>query len=315
MGISVGLVGGRGYVGQEIIRNLVQHPEMELTCVASSSLAGRPLAEEFPQWSDLNLHFQSASADALSAQAVDVWILALGNGEARPLAERLASPTAKLLDVSADFRGDSQWQYGLSEVYGESIAASRKISNPGCYATGVQLALWPVKDFLVDVPWAFGVSGYSGAGRTPSPRNDPLALGDNLMPYHLIDHSHEVEIERHLGHHVRLLPHVAEFFRGISLTISFELSQPRTEEELHDAYRKFFDPHPLLVYDAAIPEIRHVRETPLCRVGGLQRDPRNERRWIIVSVLDNLSKGAATQAIQNINLMFGFDSSLGLMRD
>jgi N-acetyl-gamma-glutamyl-phosphate reductase len=200
-------------------------------------------------------------------------------------------------------------------VFEEKIAASRRVSNPGCYATGVQLALWPIKDLLADVPWAFGVSGFSGAGRTPSPRNDPLALGGNLMPYHLIDHSHEAEIERHLGHYVRLLPHVAEFFRGISLTISFKLAQARTEDELHAAYREFFDPHRLLVYDAAIPEIRQVRETPSCRVGGLQRDPRDVRRWIVVSALDNLSKGAATQAIQNINLMFGFDSSLGLIRD
>jgi N-acetyl-gamma-glutamyl-phosphate reductase common form len=312
---NVGLVGGRGYVGQEVIRCLAEHPCLRLTCVASSSLAGQPLAAEFPQWASLDLTFQSSEPEALVKQAVDVWILALGNGEAQPYVDALGACGAKLIDVSADFRCDPNWQYGLTECFPREIAAAARVANPGCYASGIQLALWPVRPWLMEPAIAFGVSGYSGAGRKPSPRNDPQRLADNLMPYHLIDHMHEKEVQRHLGKRVRLLPHVAEFFRGISLTISFQLSRTFSVAELHSQYRQFFDGQPLLAYDEAIPEIAQVRDTPLCRVGGLVRDPRDASRWVVVSALDNLSKGAATQTIQNVNLMCGYDHHLGIASD
>ena len=312
---SVGLVGGRGYVGQEIIGCLAQHPSLELTCVASHSLAGQPMAREYPQWSALGLTFQPADPQVLAAHRADVWILALGNGEAKIYADRFLRTSAKILDVSADFRCDNDWQYGLTEFLAPRIAASRCVANPGCYATGVQFALWPIREFLSEPALAFGVSGYSGAGRTPSPRNDPQKLADNLVPYNLAEHSHELEIERHLGRRVRLLPHVASFFRGLSLTVSFQIDRELTIEQMNQRYREQFAGQPFLIYDEAIPEIRQVRNTPLCRVGGLQRDPRDARRWVIVAALDNLSKGAATQAIQNVNLMCGFEHQLGFSRD
>ena len=312
---KIGLVGGRGYVGQEIIRGLAGHPRLKLACVASSSMAGQTIAAEYPEWESLGLTFVASDPEILAQQDIDVWILTLGNGEAKPFADRLAKTGAKLIDVSADFRCDPNWQYGLTEVFSRQIAVSSRVANPGCYATGVQLALWPVRQWLVEPAFAFGVSGYSGAGRKPSPRNDPQRLADNLMPYHLTGHLHEMEIERHLGRHVRLLPQVAEFFRGISLTVSFQLDQALTVEQMHGRYRQFFEGQPLLNYDEAIPEIAQVRNTPFCRVGGLARDPRDATRWIIVSVLDNLSKGAATQAIQNVNLMCGFDHQLGIASD
>lgn len=312
---NVGLVGGRGYVGQEIIRCLAKHPSLKLTWIASQSLAGRKLAEEYPEWSSLGLTFQPADPSALAGHKADVWILALGNGEAKTFAEPLLKTGAKVLDVSADYRCDPNWQYGLSELSAPQIAASRCVANPGCYATGVQLALWPIREYLSEPALAFGVSGYSGAGRTPSPRNDPEKLADNLMPYQLIDHSHELEIERHLGHRVRLLPHVAAFFRGISLTLSFQLDREMSEKQVHQRYRALFADQPFLIYGDAIPEIQQVLKTPHCRVGGLQRDPRDPRRWVIVATLDNLSKGAATQAIQNVNLMCGFEHPLGIAHD
>ncbi len=312
---SVGLVGGRGYVGQEIIRCLANHPSLELTCLASQSLAGRKLADEYPEWSALGLTFQPADPQTLAEQKADVWILALGNGEAQAFAEPLRNAGAKLLDVSADYRCDPNWQYGLTELFAPQIAASRCVANPGCYATGVQLALWPIREYLNEPVLAFGVSGYSGAGRTPSPRNDPQKLADNLMPYQLIEHSHELEIERHLGHRVRLLPHVAAFFRGISLTLSLQLDRELTEKQLHNRFRDFFADHPFLIYDEAIPEIQQVLKTPLCRVGGLQCDPDDPTRWVVVAALDNLSKGAATQAIQNVNLMCGFEHHFGIAHD
>lgn len=312
---SVGLVGGRGYVGQELIRCLATHPTLKLSAIASQSLAGRPLGEEYPEWSSLDLTFQPAEPHVLARRKLDLWILALGNGEAKSYAEPFLAGGVKVIDISADYRGEEAWQYGLTEFFAPQIAASRKVANPGCYATGVQVPLWPVRQWLAEPAEAFGVSGYSGAGRTPSPRNDPQRLADNLMPYHLAGHSHEAEIERHLGRRVRLFPHVAEFFRGISLTLSFQIDRELSIDQMHERYRKWFAGQPFLKYDEAIPEIAQVRNRPDCRVGGLARDSRDPRRWVIVSVLDNLSKGAATQAIQNANLMFGFEHSLGISHD
>jgi N-acetyl-gamma-glutamylphosphate reductase len=163
---------------------------------------------------------------------------------------------------------------------------------------------------LRGTPIAFGVSGYSGAGRTPTERNDPERLRDNLLPYHLVGHQHEREVERHLGHAVRLLPHVAEFFRGISLTIRFELESDHAITALQNAYAHCFRDAACVHFDSAVPEVRAVRGTPHCRLGGLARD--DNGGWVIVSVLDNLSKGAATQAVQNANLMFGLEREMGL---
>jgi N-acetyl-gamma-glutamyl-phosphate reductase len=283
--------------------------------VASRSLAGAAVGGEFPDLETSDLRFVPSDPDSLVDQAVEVWILALGNGEAAPFAERLEMNGAKLVDISADFRCDPKWQYGLTEVFADQIASSVRVANPGCYATGVQLALWPVRKWLAATPLAFGVSGYSGAGRTPSPRNDPKRLADNVLPYQLAGHSHEVEVERHLGHRVRLLPHVAPFFRGIALTIEFQLEREMTLDELDDAYRIFFESHDLLDYSPHIPEIGQVRDTPRCAVGGLTQDPCDPTRWVIAAALDNLSKGAATQAIQNVNLMCGFEHHLGLCGD
>jgi N-acetyl-gamma-glutamyl-phosphate reductase len=312
---SVGLVGGRGYVGREIIRCLIGHPAFQLKCVASSSLAGQPVRGEIPECAELDLTFEPADPDRLVDRGVDVWILALGNGEAAAYSETFLKAHSSVLDVSADFRCNPAWQYGLTEVFAADIAASRRVANPGCYATGIQLALWPVREWLVEPAIAFGVSGFSGAGRTPTPRNDIAALADNVMPYQLIEHSHERETARHLGRRVRLLPHVASFFRGISLTIQFQLEGVRSLEELHEAYRTMFAGQPFVKYGEPIPEIRQVRDTPLCRIGGLIRDPEDSSRWVITAALDNLSKGAATQAIQNINLMCGLEHTLGITRD
>jgi N-acetyl-gamma-glutamyl-phosphate reductase common form len=310
----VGIVGGRGYVGQELLQQLYRHPRFEVACVASAAMAGARIAESVPELPDPDLRFVSPSPESLQGVQADAWILALANGEAARLAPELSRGAGgpKLIDISADFRCDDSWQYGLADVWADSIRGTPRVANPGCYATGVQLALWPVRRWLRDNAVAFGVSGFSGAGRTPSPRNDPQRLADNLLPYQLTGHSHEREIARHLGQPVRLLPHVAAFFRGISLTIRFELDERFSPADLLACYQEQYRSTPTVAVTEAIPEIADVRQTPECRIGGLAADPSGENRWIVVSVLDNLSKGAATQAIQNLNLMFGYDGELGL---
>lgn len=315
---SVGIVGGRGFVAEELLRHLAHHPTLEVGCVASASLAGQRLQEQFPELPYPALRFVHPDPTTLARQPVDVWILALANGEAPPLVaalESTANRPGKFIDVGADFRCDPAWQYGLSEIFPTEIRAARRVANPGCYATGIQLALWPVRHALRGAAVAFGVSGYSGAGRTPSPRNDPQRLADNLLPYHLVGHQHEREIARHLGHPVRLLPHVAPFFRGIALTIRFGLADPCSLEGLQAQYQRQYAATPFVQFTAEPPEIAEVRQTPRCRIGGLVRDSEGENQWVLVAALDNLAKGAATQAIQNANLMCGLAGEEGLDRD
>jgi N-acetyl-gamma-glutamyl-phosphate reductase len=244
-------------------------------------------------------------------------VLAVPNGVADQWARAIAAahPDAVIVDLSADHRFDDEWEYGLPELNRESIAGARHIANPGCYATAGMLGLWPLRARLVGTPSLFGVSGYSGAGRTPSPRNDPQALRDNLVPYKLGGHVHELEVSRHLGYDVRFMPHVAAFFRGISMTISAELDTPTSPDELLSVYAAAYANEARIRVSADIPEVRQVVHTPNAHIGGFTVDAREPRRITLVSVLDNLSKGAASQALQNLNLALGLDERSGLDHD
>jgi N-acetyl-gamma-glutamylphosphate reductase len=174
------------------------------------------------------------------------------------------------------------------------------------------LALAPLTPWLVGAPVVFGVSGYSGAGKKPSPKNDPEVLRDNLLPYALADHVHEREVSRHIARNIRFLPHVAPFFRGISLTVAATVaagtSAPETFERFSDAYAGC----PLIQVRSGIPEVRQVRGTHGVIIGGFTVSEYDARRLSIVVVLDNLLKGAATQAVQNLNLAFGLEDLVGI---
>ena len=158
----------------------------------------------------------------------------------------------------------------------------------------------------------FGVSGYSGAGSKASRRNDREVLAENLLPYSLVDHIHEKEVSHHLGRDVRFMPHVASFFRGISLTIAAELNIGASEASLLTLYRDFYAHCPLIEVRETIPEVKEVRGTHGVILGGFSVSAAHPQRISIVSVLDNLLKGAATQAMQNLNLAFGLDAMTGL---
>jgi hypothetical protein len=164
------------------------------------------------------------SPEAVAAWPVDVVVLALPNGHA-PAYAALARPDVVVIDLSADHRFDPAWVYGLPERTRDRVANARRIANPGCYATGIQLGLGPLLPHLAGPPHVFGVSGYSGAGTTPSPRNDPARLHDNMLPYALTGHVHEREASAQLGRPVHFMPHVGAWFRGISLTISAPLAR------------------------------------------------------------------------------------------
>ncbi len=314
---SVVVIGARGYTGAELLPLLWEHPEFEIVAVGSSSVAGKPVNEFVDGMEGCELHFSEIRPVTLHQFSADACVLALPNGFAAGFVTALDEHKSQtvVVDLSADHRFDPDWAYGQPERFSDLISGATRIANPGCYATGAQLALAPILDQLAGAPVVFGVSGYSGAGKTPSRKNDPEVLQDNLLPYKLIDHVHEKEISHHLGRDVRFLPHVAPFFRGISLTIAAELENTLTVDELLMRYREFYAGNALIDIRPDVPEVAEVRGSHSLILGGFSVSKDKPHRIALVGVLDNLLKGAATQVIQNLNLAFGLDAMTGLNRN
>lgn len=298
--IKIGLIGARGYTGAELMRLIAQHPEFDLAFAASRALAGRPVRETSGAY-DGDLVYSGAAPETAVAETLDVCILALPNGKAADYVAAFdaAQPDCLLLDLSADYRDHPDWVYSIPELDGAKLAGARRISNPGCYATAAQIALAPIADQLASSPSVIGISGYSGAGTTPSRRNDPAALKDNIQPYALVGHGHEAEMSRRAGRPVWFSPHVAPFFRGLSVTVNAELDAPIDAADAFALFDEYYARAPRISVREGPPEIRDVAETPDCHVGGFAVDPESNR-LAMVSVLDNLLKGAASQALQNI---------------
>jgi len=300
--MKVGLVGARGYVGAELIALLAGHPGLELAFAASRQGVG----EAVPGAPGLRV--EALTAETVAGWAADAVVLALPNDLSRAYVSTLAAGTV-IVDLSADYRFDPAWVYGLPERGRAALAGARRIANPGCYATGMQLGLGPLLGLIEGTPQVFGVSGYSGAGTTPSPRNDPARLRDNIVPYALIGHLHEREVSHQLGQCVHFAPHVASFFRGISLTITATLTRPETPASLLERFRAAYEDEPLVAVGAEIPEVAQAAGRHGVRIGGFAAEG---PRVVLVVTLDNLLKGAATQALQNLNLALGLPEGLGV---
>ena len=309
---TVGIVGARGHTGVELIRLVARHTGLQLLFVSSRELAGRKVHDQVPEFGG-DVEYANLDPDAVAAQRADAVVLALPNGMAQPFVAAIEkeTPDAVIVDLSADYRFDSAWWYGLPELYRAGYRGQRHISNPGCYATAMQLAIAPLKDLLVAPPACFGVSGYSGAGTTPSERNDPEKLRDNLMPYALVDHLHEREVTRHLGMPVEFMPHVAPHFRGITLTINLWLRGALTSAAIQKRYRERYADEPLVRVVDAPPWVSQIANKHHVEIGGFVVAP-GGKRVVVVATIDNLLKGAATQALQNINLALGFAELSGI---
>jgi N-acetyl-gamma-glutamyl-phosphate reductase len=305
--VSLGIVGARGHTGRELIRLVAAHPRFELAFVSSRELDGQPVADHNDGYTGA-LRFQALDADAVAAAGADAVVLALPNGKAAPFVAALdaARPETVVVDLSADYRFDDGWYYGLPELTRARYSGQRRISNPGCYATAMQLAIAPMRELLDGPAQCFGVSGYSGAGTTPSDKNDVALLRDNLMPYALADHLHEREVTRQLGALVEFMPHVAPHFRGITMTVNLHLRAPVTPEAVQARYRERYAGEPLVTVVDQAPWVSRIAGRHGVEIGGFTLAP-GGRRLVVVATLDNLLKGAATQAMQNLNLAFGFD--------
>lgn len=308
----IGIVGARGYVGAELCALLESHPEMALTFAASRELRGEPLAASIPGTRS-ELLFSPAEPEVAARAEVDALVLALPNGKAGAYVEAIEAhaPRTVVVDLSADHRFDDAWAYGLPELRREHIRGARRIANPGCYATAMQLALAPLADVVVAPAQCFGVSGYSGAGTAPSDKNDVEKLRDNLMPYALVGHVHEREVTRQLGFEVEFMPHVASHFRGITMTVNAHLREATTAEAVTARYRRFYAGEPLVEIVEPAPWVSAIAGAPGCQIGGVTVGG-GGRRVVVVATLDNLTKGAATQALQNLNLALGLPELAGI---
>ncbi|MBE2211159.1 MAG: N-acetyl-gamma-glutamyl-phosphate reductase [Xanthomonadaceae bacterium] len=307
----IGLVGARGYVGEELIRLIDAHPSMILGFVSSRERDGDRVADHVAGI-DGDLRYRNIAHDELANEDVDAYVLALPNGKAALCVGNIQtrSDAPVIVDLSADYRFDDGWFYGLPELNRSQYQGQRRISNPGCYASAMQFAIAPMRGRLAAPVQCFGVSGWSGAGTTPSDKNNPDLLRDNLMPYALTDHLHEREVTRHCAQ-VEFMPHVAPHFRGLSVTANLHLDEPITLDEARQVYRGFYADEPLVKVSDEAPWTSGIAGRHHAEVGGFTLSA-DGRRLVVASVLDNLLKGAATQAMQNLNLAFGFDELEGI---
>ncbi len=310
--IRLGIVGARGYVGAELMRLVAAHPRFELAYVCSRELAGQRVADHSDATTG-DLRYSAPSNQELPALGADAVVLALPNGKAADLVGAFddAGVDPVIIDLSADFRFDPSWYYGLPELTRAQYTGQRRISNPGCYATAMQLAIAPMLDVLDGPLQCFGVSGYSGAGTSPSDKNDPIKLHDNLMPYALAGHLHGREVSHRLDHAVEFMPHVAPHFRGLTITANLHLAVAIDIEEVLSRYHGCYAGEPLVHVVDEAPWVSRIVGRHHVEIGGFTVSG-DGQRLVVVATEDNLLKGAATQALQNLNLAFGLDEFAGI---
>ena len=334
--IKVGIVGGTGYTGVELLRLLAQHPRCELAVITSRKEAGMPVAEMFTNLrGHVSLKFTEPSREALSA--CDVVFFATPNGVAMNDARVLVDAGARVIDIAADFRirDVGVWEhwykmkhacpelvaeavYGLPEVNREEIRGARIVANPGCYPTAVQLGFLPLLESgVVDVEHliADAKSGVSGAGRKAEVHTLLAEASDNFKAYGVQGHRHVPEIMQGLtqmsGGPVKLVftPHLTPMIRGIHATLYARVTKASDLQALYER-RYASEPFVDVMPPGSHPDTRSVRGSNICRVAVHQ--PQGSDTAVVLSVIDNLVKGASGQAVQNINIMFGLEETLGL---
>ena len=323
----VAIAGATGFAGQELVRILARHPGVRLTAAMSSgaSSAPRPLPALARLWDGM---VTPLDVDRLAADA-DVVFLALPEAASAELAPALLARGARVIDLSGAFRirNDSDRQrwypataalpagtvYGLSERHREAIAAARLVSNPGCYPTAALLALEPLSAAgVLDGPAVIDAkSGISGAGKAPSDRTHFSENHGSVAAYGVFSHRHTAEIEQELSAPVTFVPHLVPLDRGILETIYAPVTRGTTAARIGAILQEAYADAPFVrLTGDALPEIKHVAHTNFCDIGFRVDEERG--RIVLVAVLDNLVKGAAGSAVQNLNLLLGLDERTGL---
>ena len=312
---KVGIIGGGGYTAGELLRLLVHHPEVEVTVVESGSQAGKAIAEVHDDLvGETDLKFAGAAGAKLGE--LDAVFLCMGHGASRGWVEAHRPPRSLLIvDLSADHRLDPNWTYGLPELNFRAVHATKRIANPGCFATAIQLALLPLGALGVATReiHIHGITGSTGAGQSPSLTTHFSWRNNNVSVYKAFEHQHLAEIERSLlqaGRSVtgglNFLPIRGAFTRGIFVTTYFDTDL--SVEELRAGFRLYYA-------DAAFTYITdqpvHLKQVVNTNKGLVYIEKHGDKA-LVTTAIDNLLKGASGQAIQNMNLALGLPERMGL---
>ncbi len=346
------VLGVTGYAGAELARLLLHHPRLHgrppvfagRVDEKEAARGGVPLAEIHPQLADNNgtgnLRLESFSWDLLTARGVEVLFLATPHEQSREWVPEALARGMRVIDLSGAWRlsepsnravyafadegseraaaTQAQAIYGMPELHRDQIAGARLIANPGCYSTSVILPLKPLTAAgLLDLDRgvvADSKSGVSGAGKAPTAKTHFMYAADNLSAYGVFGHRHSGELLEQIGisaNEIVFTPHLLPIPRGILSTIYVHFKEAQTRDSIAKVYQQFFADSPMVrFYEKTLPQIQYVVRTNYADIG-FQLDP-NGRRAVIVSCLDNLLKGAAGQAVQNLNVMLGWPESEGL---
>jgi N-acetyl-gamma-glutamyl-phosphate reductase len=317
--INVGIIGGAGYTAGELIRILINHPQARLAWVHSQSQGEKPLASIHTDlWGDTEMKF----SQVLDFQAIDVLFLCSGHGESKKfLAENHIPQSLKIIDLSTDFRYNSansegdNWIYGLPELNKNRLREARQIANPGCFATAIQLALLPLANaqlLKADVQ-IHAITGSTGAGQRPTEHSHFSWRNNNISVYKPFQHQHLHEISQSIKQlqtdfqkRINFIPLRGDFTRGIFVTAFTECDLSLAEAQA--LYKDFYQAAPFTTLVTQNPDLKQVVNTNKCFVY-LEK---HENQLFIISMIDNLLKGASGQAVQNMNLSFGLEETMGL---
>lgn len=319
--VRVGIVGGAGYTGGELIRVLLRHPGVTLAGIHSRSNAGQPV---YKVHTDLLGDTDLTFTDILPTD-VDVLFLCMGHGESKKFLEAsLPSPSVRIIDLSQDFRLDENGKrplvngspivYGLPEWHREEIKKAMHVANPGCFATAIQLGLLPLaKEGWLTEAYSTGITGSTGAGQSLQPTTHFTWRADNVSAYKTLTHQHLREVRQTLralnplvDPKVNFVPWRGNFTRGIFVSSTVTCDAPL--KDIQELYRRYYEGHPFTHLSAEPIDLKQIVQTNKCV---LQLE-QVEDKLVVHSAIDNLLKGASGQAVQNMNLMFGLGEKTGL---
>ncbi len=328
---KVAIIGASGYTGGELLRMLLNHPEVEVTDITSRQYDGTPAHKIHPHIRDSGLVFKNKAPDELDA---DVVFTATPHGASMKIVPKILDTGAKVVDLSGDYRyrdtavyekwygmehtdKENKGAFGLPELYRDEIKKADLVANPGCFPTGAILSSYPlVKNDFVDRIIIDSKTGVSGAGVNPSSTTHYPNIADNVNPYKISSHRHMSEIQQELHGFddvkVSFTPHLVPVIRGIQTTSHSFLIKDITVDELRQAYEKEYKGEYFikLMDEGEIPHLSSVRGSNFVHIGGFEIDETG--RVVMLSAIDNLVKGASGQAIQNMNILLGIDETAGL---
>ncbi len=313
--IKVGIVGGAGYTAGELLRILLSHPNVDITCIQSTSNAENPIASVH---TDLLGDTDLAFVATLDTNVVDVIFLCMGHGKSKEfLTENSIPEHIKIIDLSHDYRLKAEgndFLYGLPELNREAIKSATKIANPGCFATAIQLALLPLASAgKLNEVHVNAITGSTGAGQKPTATSHFSWRNNNISVYKAFGHQHLGEIKQSLkqlqhgfDQAVNFVPVRGNFSRGIMATAYTNCDM--SQEEAVVLYKEYYKDHPFVTVSDSNPHLKQVVNTNK----GIVFIEKHDNKLLVISMIDNLVKGASGQAVHNMNLMFGLDENTGL---